>query len=251
MGGLQPQHWQQRITEQWKLHHPEAQYLLSMQDVKYIISTVRGFVVQGRDHAPDDLHVFCPNFYWQVLKNTFSDTKVDSSCTVSPSQATAFLQGKASQSWFKPYKWGINMSATIPVSCVLLKKEDCSGQANYFLQQLHVWQVASSSKHCVEHFASCSVSWKFWTSTSTRDFSRPACMSTQCSYGCSFGAPQPGPPPPDISETAFTVQFAATEPNLQVFSRAIEKRKIRTGVFGSKMCVNSVSYPCKLPCSLT
>ena len=76
VGGLKPQDWEQLITEQWKLHYPESQYLLSMQDVKFIISVIRGFVVQGRDHAPDDLHAFCPNFYWQVLKNTFGDTKV-------------------------------------------------------------------------------------------------------------------------------------------------------------------------------
>ena len=83
------------MTEQWQLHHPESQYLLSMQDVKFIISVVRGFVVQGRDHAPDDLRVFCPNFYWQVLKNTFGDTKVYSSSLLSPAQAQAFLQSKA------------------------------------------------------------------------------------------------------------------------------------------------------------
>ena len=57
VGGLKPQGWEQLITEQWKLRYPESQYLLSMQDVKFIISVVRGFVVQGRDHAPDGLHV--------------------------------------------------------------------------------------------------------------------------------------------------------------------------------------------------
>ena len=49
VGGVQPQGWEQLITEQWQLHYP----------VKFIISMVRGFVVQGRDHAPDDLHAFC------------------------------------------------------------------------------------------------------------------------------------------------------------------------------------------------
>ena len=94
-----------------------------MQDVKFIISVVRGFVVQGRDYAPDDLHVFCPHFYWQVLKNTFGDTKVYSSSLLSPAQAQAFLQDKASQKWLKPYRWGFNTNATIPISYVLLKKK--------------------------------------------------------------------------------------------------------------------------------
>ena len=40
------------ITGQWKLHRPESQYLLSMQDVKFIISVVRGCVVQGMFSVP-------------------------------------------------------------------------------------------------------------------------------------------------------------------------------------------------------
>ena len=116
VGGLKPQDWEQLITEQWKLHYPESQYLFSMQDVKFIISVVRGLVVQGRDHAPNDLHVSCPNFYWQVLKNTFGDTKVYSSSLLSPAQAQAFLQEKAFQQWLKPYRWGINKNATLPIS---------------------------------------------------------------------------------------------------------------------------------------
>ena len=123
VGGLQPQNWEQLIADQWQIHYPASQYLLSMQDVKFIVSMVRGFVVQGRDHAPDDLHVFCPNFYWQVLKNTFGDTKVYSSSLLSPAQAQAFLQSKASQKWLKPYRWGIDKNATRPISYVLLKKK--------------------------------------------------------------------------------------------------------------------------------
>ena len=123
MGGLKPQDREQLITEQWKLHYPESQYLLSTQDVKFIISLVRGFVVQGRDDAPDDLHVFCPNFDWQVLKKTFGDTEVYSSSLLSPAEAQAFLQEKASQKWLKPYRWGINKNATIPIFYSRLKKQ--------------------------------------------------------------------------------------------------------------------------------
>ena len=79
--------------------------------------------MQGRDHAPDDLRVFCPSFYWQVLKNILGDTKVYSSSLLSPTQAQAFLQSKASQTWLKPYTWGKNKNATIPISYVLLKKK--------------------------------------------------------------------------------------------------------------------------------
>ena len=140
-----------------------------MQDVNFIISVVRGFVAQGRDHAPDDLHVFCPNFYWQVLKNTFGDTKVYSSSLSSPALAHAFLQEKASQKWLKPYRWGINQNATIPISYVLLKKKKKQfavarpiiSYSNFILQ------LVSSTEHSVEQSAPCSVSWQFWTANPT------------------------------------------------------------------------------------
>ena len=104
------------MTEHWQLHYPDSQFLLPMQEVKFIVSVVGGFVAQGRDRAPDDLHVFGPNFYWQVLKNTCGNTKVYSSSLLSPAEAQALLQGKASQKWLKPYRWGINKTATIPIS---------------------------------------------------------------------------------------------------------------------------------------
>ena len=63
------------------------------------------------------------NFYWQVLKNTFGDTKVYSSSLLSPAQAHAFLQEKAFQKWLKPYRWGISKNATTHISYVLLKKK--------------------------------------------------------------------------------------------------------------------------------
>ena len=116
--------------------------------MKFIISVVRGFVAPVKDHAPDDLHVYRPNFYWQVLKNTFGDTKVNSSSLPSPAEAQAFLQEKASQQWLKPYRWGINKNTTIPISNVFLEEEEeeeavCCSQTNEFLQQFYFWQVVS------------------------------------------------------------------------------------------------------------
>ena len=55
VGGLKPRDWEQLITEQWQLHYPESQHLLPMQDVKFISSVVRGFVVKGRDQYPSPM----------------------------------------------------------------------------------------------------------------------------------------------------------------------------------------------------
>ena len=48
---------------------------------------------------------------------------------ISPAQAQACLQGKASQKWLKPYRWGIKKNAAIPISYVLLKKKKQSAVA--------------------------------------------------------------------------------------------------------------------------
>ena len=51
---------------------------LSFDDIKYIKSVLDSFVVQGRDHAPNHLHLFCPLFYWRTLRSTFGDEAVSS-----------------------------------------------------------------------------------------------------------------------------------------------------------------------------
>ena len=80
VSGIKAEDWKPFLTKQWLLQYPESQSLLSMQDVKYIISVVPRFVAHGRDHAPNDLHLSCPRFYWQVWKNMFGDPKVYLPC---------------------------------------------------------------------------------------------------------------------------------------------------------------------------
>ena len=94
-----------------------------MQDVKFIISVVRGFVVQGRDHAPDDLHVFCPNFYWQVLKSTFGDTKVYSAAFYHLLKHKLSYKRKLLTNFSSQTDGASIKNATIPISYVLLKKK--------------------------------------------------------------------------------------------------------------------------------
>ena len=83
----------------------------------------------------------CRDFCWQVLKNTFGDTKVYSASVLSPAQANAFLQSKASQKWLKPYRRGINKGAAIPISYVLLKTKK--------KQQFAVARPITSYSNCI------------------------------------------------------------------------------------------------------
>ena len=233
-----------------------------MQDVKFIISVVRGFVSQGRDHAPDDLHVFCPNFCWQVLKNTFGDTKVYSSL-LSRAQAPAFLQGKASQKWLKPYRWGINTGATIPISYVLLKekKKQPAVARPIILQQLHLWQVVSCSKHCVEHFASCSISWQLGASTFFQELHAFLCNAPidihvqQHNHDLAGFSPSlPNELLPSRMQTSQRFPSLYTcqpqSPSFECFKGALNDTRSEQESFGSKICVNFVSCPCIPHCSL-
>ena len=76
----------------------------SFDDIKYIKSILDGFVVQGRDHAPNHLHLFCPFFYWKLLKSTFGDEEVFTRSLLTPNQAQAFLAKLAKKPWLKPYR---------------------------------------------------------------------------------------------------------------------------------------------------
>ena len=90
------------LQEQWQQHIPGAKLPLSMADIKYIREiTKECFVIQGRDHAPDHLHLFCSRFYWYVLRGTFGDQVVYAPSNLTLSQARAFLQHQAKKPWLK------------------------------------------------------------------------------------------------------------------------------------------------------
>ena len=56
------QDWKSFVCDQWSRHTMYSRAPLSFDDIKYIKSVLDGFVVQGRDHAPNHLHLFCPLF---------------------------------------------------------------------------------------------------------------------------------------------------------------------------------------------
>ena len=58
VAGMSKNKWCGFLKKQWQLHAPGARLPLSMNDIKYIREVTKEFVIQGRDHAPDHLHVF-------------------------------------------------------------------------------------------------------------------------------------------------------------------------------------------------
>ena len=228
--------------------------------------------MQGRDHAPDDLRVFCPSFYWQALKNTFGDTKVYSSSLLSPAQAQAFLQSKASQKRLKPYRWGISKNSTIPISYVLLKKKKKQfavarpiiSYSNFILGRL--FRVASMVLNILLpavypgsfglqtlpetfqglHASLCNAPIDIHLQQHNQDLvgfitSLPIeqIMKSVNHLVTQYAAMRYA----DLSEISFTVQLAATEPKLRVFQGHFKRHKIRTGVIWLK----DLCQLCELP----
>ena len=116
--------WISFLEAQWRLHAPGTKLPLSMTDIKYVREITKAdFVIQGRDHAPDHLHLFCARFYWRILRSTFGDLSVYQPSALTPSQARAFLQHQSQKPWLKKYSWGVHPNADVPISYLLLKKK--------------------------------------------------------------------------------------------------------------------------------
>ena len=63
VSGITMSMWICFLEAQWRLHAPGTKLLLSMTDIKYVRELTKAdFVIQGRDHAPDHLHLFCACF---------------------------------------------------------------------------------------------------------------------------------------------------------------------------------------------
>ena len=117
------QDWETFIRSQWSQHTISSRTPLSFDDIKYIKSVIAGYVVQGRDHAPNHLHIFCPLFYWKILKSIFGDEEVYTRSLLTPHQAQVFLATLTKKPWLKPYQWGVQETAKLPCSYLLLKQK--------------------------------------------------------------------------------------------------------------------------------
>ena len=115
--------WRNFVCDQWSQHAISSRTPLSFDDIKYIKSVLTGFVVQGRDHAPNHLHIFCPLLYWRILKSTFGDEEVYTRSLLTPNQAQDFLAAMTRKPWLKPYRWGVQEAAKLPCSYLLLKQK--------------------------------------------------------------------------------------------------------------------------------
>ena len=115
--------WQEFLQEQWIQHVPYSWTSVKQDDVKFLRSMLGQFVVHGRDHALNEIHIFCPLFYWQVVCSTFGDLQVYRPVCLSPSETQQHLIALSRQSWLRPYRWGINRSADVPSAYILLKQK--------------------------------------------------------------------------------------------------------------------------------
>ena len=55
--------WDKFVTSQWELHVQSAWTTVKRKDLMYFRQLLRGFVVHGRDHAINEVFIFCPFMY--------------------------------------------------------------------------------------------------------------------------------------------------------------------------------------------
>ena len=177
-------------------------------------------------------------------------------CALDFSHRVKYITGVSAKT--QMYKWRLNMTTTLTLTCFIRasqEEEEFCGSTHHLLQQLHLRQVVSSGKHCVEHLASCIVSWQFWAASSTREifqdlraFLSNAPLDVHLEQRSrdhlgfftsvpikqamdyvrhlvqQYAAKQAG----DLSDVIFTVQLTATEPKLRVFQRRFKRHRTRT-----------------------
>ena len=107
------QDWKSFVCDQWSQHTTSSLAPVSFDDIKYVKSVLNGFVVQGRDHVPNH----------KILKSTFGDEEVYARSLLTPNHAQAFLGQLTKKPWLKPYRWGVQETAKLPCSYLLLKQK--------------------------------------------------------------------------------------------------------------------------------
>ena len=116
--------WDTCTRLQWTLHVQSAWTTVKKKDLMYLRQLLRRFVVHGRDHAINEIFIFCPFMYWKVVRATFGDQQVYKASTVSPMQSQQFLLQQSKQGWLKRYSWGCSsLKSSLPVAYILLKQK--------------------------------------------------------------------------------------------------------------------------------
>ena len=116
--------WQQFIGEPWQFHVSAAWVTVKSKDLKLLRSLLQDFLVHGRDHAINEIFIFCPYMYWKVLRTTFGDQQVYRSISLSPSQTQQYLFQQSKQRWLKRYPGGSpTRTSSLPVAHTLLKQK--------------------------------------------------------------------------------------------------------------------------------
>ena len=115
--------WQSYIEQQWPQHLQQSKQWIGHSDIQYLRKIMQQFVVHCRDHAATAIFVYCPFLYWTVLKKTFGDSSVYTHLTLTPPQATQYLQQLTHQPWLQKYKWAYNTNSDCPTAYILLKQK--------------------------------------------------------------------------------------------------------------------------------
>ena len=165
------------LHEQWKLHTPEPKLPLSVADVKYIRELTKdNFVVQGRDHAPDHLHLFYSRFFLAHL--TLHIWRCERVCSISSDTGTgqSFFAASVQHRLAEEIRMGSKSECRTPsiISATEAQKELPGSKANNLLSVLCFCTSFPGRKHSHQFDDPGGISQQLWVSNPARNFQHPS-----------------------------------------------------------------------------
>ena len=127
------------LQEQWKLHEQSVreQSRLDWKRVQNCKKALREFVVHCEDHHPNHLMAFCPQFYFASVQRTWADPLVFQQLSTEPAELKSWVFAQIPPQIQRRYPWGVDLSGSLPVGFVLLKRKKLFRQGRTIVSYLH------------------------------------------------------------------------------------------------------------------
>lgn len=115
--------WESFVEEQWPMHLRAVSHRFTFKDVCRVKQHLHRLVCHSRDHAYEQVMVYCPDLFRKGVRATFEDTDVYEELPFLPQ---VYRQTDAKQipaSLLRRHPWGFRLTAPIPHAFVFLKKK--------------------------------------------------------------------------------------------------------------------------------
>ena len=115
--------WERFVEEQWPMHLQAASHRFTFQDVCRVKTQLRSLVCHCRDHAYQQVMVYCPDLFHRGVRATFEDKDVYEELPFLPQVYRHNDVKRIPSSLVRKYPWGFKLGAPIPRAFIFLKKK--------------------------------------------------------------------------------------------------------------------------------